>query len=86
MQARQFRADSARNRRREKEQRLSDAPITHIDPAGFAADPYPTLATMRASTPVTYVPELGATLFTRRDDIFEQESGSTCSPRISLTA
>ena len=52
---------------------MSDAPVTHIDPAGFAADPYPTLATMRASTPVTYVPELGATLFTRRDDIFEQE-------------
>ncbi len=28
---------------------------------------------MRATAPVTFVPELGATLFTRRDDIFEQE-------------
>lgn len=52
---------------------MSDAPITHIDPAGFAADPYPALALMRARAPVTFVPELGATLFTRRDDIFEQE-------------
>lgn len=52
---------------------MSDAPVTHIDPAAFAADPYPILARMRAEAPVTYVPELGATLFTRRDDIFEQE-------------
>ncbi|MEM6311992.1 MAG: cytochrome P450 [Pseudomonadota bacterium] len=52
---------------------MSDAPVTHIDPAAFAADPYPALARMRAQAPVTYVPELGATLFTRRDDIFEQE-------------
>lgn len=52
---------------------MSDAPITHVDPTEFAADPYPILARMRAEAPVTYVPELGATLFTRRDDIFEQE-------------
>jgi len=52
---------------------MSDAPITHIEPATFAADPYPVLASMRANTPITFVPELGATLFTLRDDIFEQE-------------
>lgn len=52
---------------------MSDAPVTHIDPAAFRADPYPMLARMRAMAPVTYVPELGATLFTRRDDIFTQE-------------
>lgn len=52
---------------------MSDAPVTHIDPAAFRADPYPTLARMRADAPVTFVPELGATLFTRRDDIFAQE-------------
>ncbi|MDF1709794.1 MAG: cytochrome P450 [Paracoccaceae bacterium] len=52
---------------------MSDAPVTHIDPVAFRADPYPMLARMRAEAPVTYVPELGATLFTRRDDIFVQE-------------
>jgi cytochrome P450 len=52
---------------------MSDAPVTHIDPVAFRADPYPTLARMRAAVPVTYVPELRATLFTRRDDIFLQE-------------
>jgi cytochrome P450 len=52
---------------------MSDAPVTHIDPVAFRADPYPALARMRAEAPVTFVPELGATLFTRRDDIFVQE-------------
>ena len=52
---------------------MSNAPITHIDPTAFNADPYPTLARMRAQTPITYVPELGATLITRRDDIHREE-------------
>jgi len=52
---------------------MSTAPIYHINPAAFFADPYPTLADMRKTAPVAYVPELGATLFTKRDDIFEQE-------------
>jgi cytochrome P450 len=52
---------------------MSNAPVTRIDPVAFRADPYPILAQMRAEAPVTYVPELGATLFTRRDDIFTQE-------------
>ncbi len=52
---------------------MSTAPVVDIDPAAFHADPYPALAEMRAETPICYVPQLGATLFTRRDDIFEQE-------------
>ena len=52
---------------------MSDAPVTHIDPAAFTANPYPTLKQMRAEAPITFVPELGATLITRRDAIFAQE-------------
>ncbi|MBM1631897.1 cytochrome P450 [Sulfitobacter mediterraneus] len=52
---------------------MSNAPVTHIDPAAFTADPYPVLAQMRAKTPITFVPELGATLLTRRDDIHREE-------------
>lgn len=50
------------------------APPTHeIDPASFAADPYPALAEMRARGPVVYVPQLDAMLLTRRDDIHHYE-------------
>ncbi|MBD3663073.1 cytochrome P450 [Sulfitobacter aestuariivivens] len=52
---------------------MSNAPVTQIDPAAFAADPYPTLATMRRQAPITYVPQLDATLITRRNDIHVQE-------------
>ncbi len=52
---------------------MSDAPHTAIDLAAFAADPYPALARMRRDTPITFVPQLGATLLTRRDDIHRQE-------------
>ena len=52
---------------------MSNAPITEIDLAAFTADPYPVLAQMRAQAPITFVPQLGATLFTRRDDIHAQE-------------
>ena len=52
---------------------MSNAPITHIDLTSFLADPYPALAHMRANAPITYVPELDATLFTRRDDIHRHE-------------
>ena len=52
---------------------MSNAPVTEIDLADFAADPYPDLARMRAEAPITYVPQLGATLLTRRDDIHQQE-------------
>lgn len=52
---------------------MSNAPVFSIDPVAFHADPYPTLAAMRETAPVCFVPELGATLFTRRDDVFAQE-------------
>ncbi|MBZ0162572.1 MAG: cytochrome P450 [Notoacmeibacter sp.] len=46
------------------------APVFNIDVASFWADPYPALARMRAEAPIAFVPQLGATLLTRRDDIF----------------
>ena len=49
------------------------APTTHIDPSNFAADPYPDLAVMRRTAPITYVPELDAVLITKRDDIHREE-------------
>tara|TARA_B100002049_G_scaffold235089_1_gene218734 strand:- start:1648 stop:2817 length:1170 start_codon:yes stop_codon:yes gene_type:complete len=48
---------------------MSSAPTVNVDPAAFWADPYPLLAEMRATAPICFVPELGATLITRRDDI-----------------
>lgn len=48
---------------------MSSAPVVSVDPASFWDDPYPTLARMRAETPICDVPELGATLLTRRDHI-----------------
>ncbi len=52
---------------------MSDAPTYNIDLSTFFSDPYPDLKHMREQHPVAYVPELGATLFTRRADIFAQE-------------
>lgn len=48
-------------------------PVVNINPASFRADPYPTLKRMRLETPICFVPQLDATLFTRRDDIFHCE-------------
>ncbi|WP_419910781.1 cytochrome P450 [Hoeflea sp.] len=52
---------------------MSTAPHYEIDPQAFWSDPYPDLAEMRKETPIAFVPQLGATLFTRRDDIFTCE-------------
>ncbi len=52
---------------------VSNAPVVSIDPRSFWHDPYPILARMRAETPICFVPELGATLLTRRDDIHRCE-------------
>ena len=52
---------------------MSNAPHFDIDMAAFWADPYPDLARMRREAPVAFVPQLGSTIFTRRDDIFSQE-------------
>ncbi len=48
---------------------MSDALVVNVDLAEMWNDPYPTLARMRAETPICFVPEMGATLLTKRDDI-----------------
>jgi len=52
---------------------MSNAPHYEIDVPTFWADPYPDLARMRRQAPIAFVPQLGSTVFTRRDDIFTQE-------------
>src|ERR1700726_3875280 len=52
---------------------MSNAPHYKIDLPAFWADPYPDLARMRKQAPIAFVPQLGSTVFTRRDDIFTQE-------------
>ena len=49
---------------------MSNAPRFDIDLQEFWRDPYQALARMRAEAPIAHVPQLGSTLFTRRDDIF----------------
>ncbi len=44
-----------------------------IDVQEFWRDPYPALAAMRREAPIAFVPQLGSTLLTRRDDIFVSE-------------
>jgi len=57
---------------------MSDAPVVHIDLQAFWDDPYPALAEMRANTPICFVPELNATLITKRDDIH------TCEKNVAV--
>src|SRR5882672_6362450 len=52
---------------------MSTAPHFPIDPQEFWRDPYPALARMRREAPICFVPQLGSTLLTRRDDIFVSE-------------
>lgn len=49
------------------------APIVDIDLESFTQNPYPVLANMRKDAPICHVPQLNATLLTRRDDIFKCE-------------
>ena len=48
-------------------------PVYNISPDDFWRDPYPDLKTLRQNAPIAFVPQLGATLITRRDDIFDVE-------------
>jgi cytochrome P450 len=52
---------------------MSNAPHYAIDVPSFWADPYPDLKRMRQEAPIAFVPQLGSTVFTRRNDIFSQE-------------
>lgn len=45
-------------------------PEFRIDLATFWKDPYPELKRMRREAPICFVPQLNATLLTKRDDIF----------------
>ena len=49
---------------------MSSAPIQDIDLATFNFDPYPVLELLRNNLPITYVPQLNATLFSKHQDIF----------------
>src|SRR3954471_20524943 len=55
------------------ENAMSNAPHFNIDVASFWADPYPALKQMRVEAPIAFVPQLGSTIFTKRDDIFSEE-------------
>ena len=65
---------------------MSTAPQYQIDPQAFWSDPYDDLAMMRRDVPIAHVPQLGATLITRRDDIFENEKKIDVFLPISLAA
>ncbi len=52
---------------------MSNAPVYEIDLPAFHADPYPDLARMRAIGPFVQVPQLGATLIVRREEVFRLE-------------
>ena len=52
---------------------MSSAPVYNINLSEFKRDPYPDLKNMRHTAPIAFVPELNATLFTKRDDIFINE-------------
>src|ERR1700730_12867139 len=57
----------------QRKRAMSNAPHYDIDVPTFWADPYPDLARMRKEAPIAFVPQLGSTVFARRDDIFTQE-------------
>jgi len=52
---------------------VSTAPEYNINLERFKKDPYPDLEAMRSNSSICYVPQLGATLFTKRNDIFVNE-------------
>ena len=49
---------------------MSSAPIQDIDLKTFESNPYPILEFFRTNSPITYVPQLNATLFSKHQDIF----------------
>ena len=42
---------------------MSSAPVQDIDLKTFESNPYPILGFFRTNSPITYVPQLNATLF-----------------------
>jgi len=51
----------------------SNAAHFDIEVAAFWTNSYPDPAKIRKQAPIAFVPQLGSTIFTRRDDIFTQE-------------
>ena len=49
---------------------MSAAPIKDIDLKTFESNPYPILGFFRTNSPITDVPQLNATLFSKHQDIF----------------
>jgi hypothetical protein len=49
---------------------VSTAPRVDVNLPAFWADPYPVLARLRREAPIAFVPQLNATIFTSRDDIY----------------
>jgi cytochrome P450 len=49
---------------------MSSAPVQDIDLKTFESNPYPILGFFRTNSPITYVPQLNATLFSKHQDIF----------------
>ncbi len=52
---------------------MSNAPRVDIDVPSFWNDPYPVLAQLRGEAPIAFIPQLGATVLAKRDDIFVSE-------------
>ena len=52
---------------------MTTAPRIDIDLPAFWSDPYPVLAELRRDAPIAFIPQLGSTIFCRRDDIFISE-------------
>jgi len=52
---------------------MSNAPVFDIDVEKFWHDPYPDLRRMRENAPIAFIPQLNATVFTRREDIRTHE-------------
>ena len=49
---------------------MSSAPVQDIDLKSLESNPYPILGSFRTHSPITYVPQLNATLFSKHQDIF----------------
>ena len=69
---------------------MSNAPHFSINLTSFVKDPYPYLKQMQLIAPISYVPELDATLLTLRNDIFVNEKKNsylffTAARRINVT-
>ena len=58
---------------KQKDAEMAAPPRFDIDMAAFWQDPYPILAQIQQQAPIAYVPQVGATLLTRRDDIVDSE-------------